>query len=226
VGLVVCEPDRLSELPVFLDARSVRVDGTNVGCIVWRVMPGMVASPDFISQDQGFANSELAAAWLAALDSRSLYAVNRYDASVWYGGCHWPAWLAWLRAHGIPVHRFRLGANSDTNARWLPFLGDDVARPLPDATAGKAMGIATFLPGWNAPAVIVAGEVLHRASSPTLSVVARVLHENGISLARVTLDGRERVLHVDAMPDFEDDDELELVSHRLVEVMRGRLHTR
>ena len=226
LAVVACEPHELADRKILLDANRVEWQGAPVGAVVWRVPPGVPLSASFTAEDRAFADSETGAAWLAALSVPSVWAVNRYSAAVWYGGREWPAWQAWLRRHGVPVSSLRLGAKASREAHWRPFLSSDT-RPAPEESAAKAMGIATATAYAASSVLVVAGEIMGSAPpSRGARAAADALTASGVVLARLSLDGDDRVLAVDTIPDFRRGDELLPVVDRLSEAIHERLHPR
>src|SRR5262245_52365733 len=199
------------------------VEGASVRGILWRIVPGMHLHLGFDPADQSFADSEVAAAWLAALNAPFIHAINRYSATVWYGGANWPTWRSWLRRQGVPVSAMHLGSSLPVaGARWMPFMSD-APRDAPDSLAARAMGSATTTASPAESAVVVAGEIVHPAPSATLRSAARALARSGVALARVTVDASDRVLSVDATPDVTDDAVLARVAARLAGVLHAHL---
>src|SRR4029077_18135790 len=130
----------------------------------------------------------------------TVYAVNRYPASVWYGGLRWSAWHTWLRTRGVSVSPLRLGATTaDEQRQWMPFLSSSTTA-IPDATAAAVLGIATSAARPATSVVAIAGELLHPAPSATMRAAAAALDASGVVLARLTLDQEDCVLSVDPTP--------------------------
>jgi len=123
--VLACDAGALSQLSITLDSSRFVVEGASVRGILWRIVPGMHLHLGFDQADQSFADSEVAAAWLAALNAPFIHAINRYSATVWYGGANWPTWRSWLRRQGVPVSAMHLGSSLPVaGARWMPFMSD------------------------------------------------------------------------------------------------------
>ena len=224
--VIVCEPKNLVELPIVLDSRRFEVDGAAPCAIVWRVTPPMLLSVGISAEDQAFADAEVVAAWLWALNLPAIYSVNRYPASVWYGGLHWSAWHTWLRAREVYVAALHLGdASANRKQRWIPF-HSHTASPVPDATAAAALGIAASAAEPALSVLAVAGDVLHPTPSPTMQAAAAALNASGVVLARLTLDCDDRVLWVDTTPGFDTDEQLSRVAHRVADEIHAHLLAR
>ena len=224
--VIVCEPRNLVDLPIVLDSGRFEVNGASPRAIVWRVTPPMPLSVGISPADQPFASAEVVAAWLWALRLPGIYTVNRYPASVWYGGLHWSAWHTWLRAHGVHVSGLHLGAApADRKQRWIPFHSPTVS-PIPDSAAAAAMGIAASAAEPALSVMAVAGEVLHPEPSPTMQAAAAALNTSGVVLARLTLDRDDRVLWVDTTPDFDADEQLGRVANSVANDIHAHLLAR
>lgn len=219
----VCEPEDLVDLPIVLDPPRLKVNGASPRAVVWRVTPAMSLSASIAAPDKAFADAEVAAVWLCALGLPAIYAVNRYPASVWYGGLHWSAWRSWLRERSVPVSALHLGiALPNRKQRWVPFHSAS-ATGMPDATAAAALGIATSSAEPALSVIAVAGQLLHATPSMTMRAAAAALNTNGVVLARLTLDGNDRIISIDATPEFEDNEQLNLVVSQVTDNIYARL---
>ena len=90
----------------------------------------------------GPLSEQVVVARLSALSLPAVYVINRYPASIWYGGLHWSAWHIWPRARGVSVSAFHLGtALANGKRRWMPFLSSGVTA-IPAAPAAAALAIA------------------------------------------------------------------------------------
>jgi hypothetical protein len=218
VPVVEYEPQNLSDVEVSLDIERFLVEGKRVSGLLWRVVPAAIFSTDFESSDQPFADAETVAVWLGALHAPHIGAINRYSASVWYGGCQWPVWRNLLRENGVSVSPIHFGCPpAIERLHWIPF-AFCALRSVPDPVVAKAMGIATSSATPTSTGLLVDGDVLHPNPSPNLQAAAAALSSIGIGLARITVDERERVLFVDTMPDLEQAD-IQRISDRLVDTL-------
>ncbi len=220
VALLRSEPHQLASVRVTLDSAGFVAEGKRLSGIVWRVSPGTPLSAEYVSVDQAFADTETAAVWLGAMHSPSVWAINRYDATAWYGGCTWPVWRALLRQCEVPVSALHLGEPpSIDRLHRVPFSTNRVCE-VPSREAAIAMGIATTTSCPAIRSIAVCGTVLTPVATRTMRAAAAALDAHGVALAELTIDQGDRVMFVDDMPDIEDDAMASAIAERLT----GRLY--
>jgi hypothetical protein len=191
--------------------------------ILFRAFPDSTFSVGFDAEDQPFCNSEIGAAWLAALNLDSVLAVNRYDATAWFEGLGWPVWRRWLAAAGVPLSPFAFGdAGAEDLDGWHPY-ATGLREALPPASTRRILG-AAFTASLSAATVLaVAGVPPRDEMSAAIREAARVLDACGLRIAEIGADAEGRVLAVNPQPSISDE-ALSPVVRRLAELYHAHLH--
>src|SRR5215216_2617418 len=131
----------LARAPLELTATTARLDGSEVGAVLFRAGWRSWLAEGFEEQDADFCSSETVAAWLSLLDLESVLAINRSDPELWFSSAEWPVWRRRLEQAGVPVTPLEIGEASGADDRhWLPW-GGGVARQ-PGARAARCLAAA------------------------------------------------------------------------------------
>ena len=219
-------PGELADARLVVDKNAVRVDGHRVGSILWRVRPGTLLSARFAKEDQAFADAETAGAWIQALNLPSIFAVNRFSATAWYGGCGWPIWRALLGRAGVVVSPMFLGAHAHlASCAWLPFTFQS-AFEMPDGSMMRLTGAASSAATEARSEYVVLGQMLSAHAPENLRAAAGTLMDAGVGLARVTLDEDNNVLLVDSAPHISEPSLVDLISERLAKAFYAHWRAR
>lgn len=208
-------PSELALLKIELTDRTFKVEGAEVGAIVWRVRPDTPLSDGVEAADRAFSDAETAATWLAAMQLPTILAINRFDAETWYGRAGWLQWRHRLRAAGVPIvpMAFGDGALADDWV-WSPYTAQyDCA--LPEDVARASMGTAARRQGPLEHVVSVCGNILGGVANHDLAAAAALLDACGVRLAAISCDASGRVHHVDPLPVLIDAAMIDQVSRRL-----------
>jgi hypothetical protein len=217
----------LARTRVEVTADDVRVRDRRVAAVLFRASTGDGLAEGFHADDASFSSSEARAAWLAALHSPSVIAVNRIDPEVWFAFADWPIWRRRLADAGVPLAPLAVGdVDTGADGAWLPW-GGGVARPRPRAVRrvfGAAVTSATSLE----TAVVAASDVVDGADGADGEVarsVADVLASWGVSLAGLVIDEQGRVVSATATPTISEA-VAPAAARRLTEVLTAHLHRR
>jgi hypothetical protein len=196
-------PYELAALHVELRDEQFLVDSIPVSSVLWRVSPYTDLSWGFTQHDQSFADAEVAATWLAALQLPGITAINRFDAAAWYSGLRWDHWCARLRRAGIQIAPLCIGEKSlPVGWRWVPY-GSEGDCEVPDMKARAAMAAACRPGDAVFSAVCVCGHTLNNDVPRTIARTAELLHQWGIAVARVFYDSPGRICSLSVLPMFD-----------------------
>lgn len=136
------EPAALGDLSLSLLGDTLTIDGKPVAGILFRSFPDTSFSNGFRADDQSFCDSEIGATWLAALQLESVFAVNRYEADIWFDALRWPCWRRRLVEAGIVVSEFAFGDVETEDAYfWHPY-AVITAETAPDRATRRVLGSA------------------------------------------------------------------------------------
>ena len=203
VEVVQIPPERLLAVRVSVDAAGVEIDGHRIVAFLWRAPVVAAAAAAFTLTDRAFALAELSATLLAATQHRSVVAVNRLDAELWFEEGQWAVWRQRLRRAGVAVCPLRVG-DADGGRWWRPYLwsGD---RPVPGRAARRTLGTAIAEAPMAGAALFVSGEPLGAGPPPAVVSAARILNDDGVPLAAISYDSDGRVVGVDPHPHVPDE---------------------
>ena len=217
-------PGSLGSLAVCLEDERFRIAGQSVGGILFRTPPDATFSDGFQAGDRRFCDVEMRALWLAALQLDSVFTINRYDATVWFEGLHWPIWRRYLLAGGIPVSPFTFGGNV-SSGWWYPYRSKR-AQPLPGPATRRLLGTAVSGCSGVQSSLAVNGETVTGEKLSSVRATVELLTGLGIGFAEIFTDANERVLAIDTQPRISDLSLAELTSSRLATTYYEHLHRR
>ncbi|MGB5051742.1 MAG: hypothetical protein WBO46_22540 [Caldilineaceae bacterium] len=222
--VLAIHPGALSSLAVCLENEKFQVAGQSVSGILFRTPPDATFSDSFQAGDRRFCDVEARALWLAALQLDSVFTINRYDASVWFEGLHWPAWRRCLLAGGIPVSSFAFGGNV-SSGWWYPYRSKR-AQPLPGSTTRRLLGTAVSDCSSVQSSLAVSGKIVTGEKLSSVLATVESLTGLGIGLSEIFTDAKERVLAIDTQPLIGDRSLAELTSNHLATTYYEHLHRR
>lgn len=230
-GTRLLEPQDLGDLRITIDSAHTAGDGAapgldeeKIGVVVWRARPDGSLTRGWSVTDSSFADAEVRSTWLAVLDHPAVFAINQYEADLWFEGAGWAACRRRLAEADIPLAPFGYGVAA--TGLWLPFRGRR-PRPPPPAAALRPLCAPGIGPGKSQQVLALFGDIVNgrgmsahpskshigrgEQSSPTTAQTARP-HEHaaraaaaaldafGIHLAMLFMDMLGRVRWVDPLP--------------------------
>jgi hypothetical protein len=169
--------------------------------------------------DRAFAQAEMSATLLAAINHPGVIAFNRFSPAAWFERGSWPAWRGLLRAAGVPVAKLTFGGvhREGLEGRWLPYGGIAPTR-LPGEKLSRVLGMAIIDGEVQQGCLCVCAEVVSAAAPDAARLAAKVLNEEGIGLARVWTDASGCVVSVDCWPEVAPGEEtvttIDLIARR------------
>jgi hypothetical protein len=198
-------PNDLASVEVRLTMDEFRVDRRPVRSVFWRVSPEMPLAGAFREDDRAFAAAETAAVWIAALRTRSVTAINRFDAAAWYSGLRPHYWRDRLSSAGIAVTSVRIGGDGiPENWLWIPYTTGGSAES-PGQKAAALMAAAFHAPATYVTWPVVRGNVIRSAAyDSNIGRTARFLDMWGVGVAAIDADEEGRVHLVRVLPIFDD----------------------
>ncbi len=214
---------QLGDVRLTLEPGLFRVDGHDIGAILFREPPTATGVEDFVEEDRGFVLSEFSATWLAAAELPSVLSINRLGAEGWFEGGQWPVWQRRLGGASVDVSPLSFG-DADSAACWRPYLGGE--RPVPVAAVRRALGSALGHAPAIASVLFVCGEPVGREKAPpAVSHAAVLLQAEGFLLVSIAHDAEGRVVSVNAYP-VVPRDLIEPVAARLAVAVHDHLRRR
>ena len=217
------EPAALGDLSLSLSSDTFIVDGKPVAGILFRSFPDTSFSNGFTADDQSFCDSEIGATWLAALQLKSVFAVNRYAADIWFDALRWTCWRRLLVEAGIVVSEFAFGdVETEGDHFWHSYAGI-TAETAPDQATRRVLGSAVTRASRKQTSLMVCGEVIAGDVQPAILDTTRLLHEAGIKIAEIETDFDGRILRVSAYPMITNAELLARASKLLVAAYHAHL---
>jgi hypothetical protein len=217
-------PEELGSLPMTADKLVCRLNRRDVNGVIFRVAPTARFAGGYEQEEQAFADSELSAIWLSVLNLGSVWAVNRYDAEMWYDGLRWPVWQRRIARAGIPVSPAFVGASPVTTGSggWMPYGGqslEDAFDTDTHAVLASAMSRAKPL----ARNLTVCGRVIDGEASGISLQVAEYLEAIGLRFAEIELDQTGRVFRLNPLPRLSDHAVATMAARCLLEAFNENL---
>lgn len=200
VQVICAEPASLGSLDIHLEQDDFYVNRQLVTGILFRSVPDTTFSEGFALADRRFCDAEIRAVWLAALNLKTILAVNRYDAVAWFEGTNWPIWRRRLLEAEIPVSPFYFGNHlQESNIYWYPYLSTE-NRPAPGAVTKRMLAPALTQNKPFQENLIVWGNVVFDSNQPYMTDVAKLLENAGIRIALVSTDSNGHILSINTQP--------------------------
>lgn len=214
----------LSSVPVCLSEDIFLLDQQPVAGILFRAYPDASFSEGFEVEDSLFCNAELSATWLAAINLRSVLAINGYDAMAWFEGLRWTIWRQRLLGAGIAVSPFMFGSSpSQQRSMWYTYAGAWIADQGEYGDVHQILGSAISPSQHKQASLIVGGSVTDGEQSAAVSDTAAVLSKYGVTVARICTDEEDRILAVDTLPLLAEQHVIERSARVLVELYHDHL---
>lgn len=196
-------PEELASACVTLSSDGARLDGEPVAGVIFLGRPSAGLSDAFAESDQGFADHETRALWVALLSHPNVWTVNRADTDLWFTHSEWPIWRRRLQAAGVTVAPLTAGGEpGDEDAGWLPYTGGGVG-PLPPAGVGPFLGAAYATEPEATVAFWCCGRRLGGEPTPTEAALAWTMAEHDCRYFAATLDSLGRVLRLTIFPEID-----------------------
>lgn len=221
-------PHELADLAVTQQHNTFRLGAESIDGIFFRCSPDSGFSANFEPDDRGFADTEIRALWLSALNIPGVYTPNRFDAAMWFGNNLLLRLRILLYDAGVPLAPLTFGNETGAEAAlWLTNHDSRIqGSPRPDlqryvgATLTPESAIHTLL--CICGRTFVAGP---DRLPPThcASAAATALHKGGISLCEITLNEHDQVVGINPLP-IVPDPWLEQSSILLAEEYHAHLH--
>lgn len=205
-------PRQLGALNVALTEQAFNVEERVVESVLWRVSPEMPLAEDFQADDRGFAGAEVAATWIAALNTNTNVAINRFDAEAWYSGLRPQYWRDRLHGAGIIVTPMSVGdCPLPADWQWSPYTTGEPNEP-PEPKARAVMASACHAVTAVVTSISVCGRIITECRDSNVRRAAELLDGWGVGLAAIDSDSDGRVHRVRVLPVFDDAALLERVT--------------
>ena len=161
--------------------------------------PGARFSAGFVTEDQGFVDSETRSNWLTVLSLPSVWTLNRPDPEVWFSNAEWMVWRHRLRRSGVGVTPLEAGRIEADDRPWLPYCGAQTAT-MPAASVGAFMGAAHTQEGETNTTVWCCGEPLLSTASEPMDPAVSELEMRGCRFFSTTTDPQGRIVRLTTFP--------------------------
>jgi len=187
-------PDSLASTTLHVQGDAAFLAQRPLAAVAFCGFPTWSQNRGFAPEDDAFCGAEARAAWLGVLQLRTVSAINRWDAEVWYSSSEWSVWRRRFVRAGVPLSAVSVGkAHAAPEWTWLPWGGAGF-QARPQAGACHALASATLPARGLHRSIWCDGTVLTGDMSPVLMRAGTVLRQYGVRYATLLLDEDERIV--------------------------------